>query len=360
MNRVFNFNPGPATLPLEVLKIVQEELLDYKGVGMSILEISHRSKDFEAVLEEAKTLLRKHLGLPDNYHILFVGGGASQQFAMIPMNFLAADQSADYLNTGTWSQKAISEAKLFGKVNIAASSEADKFTYIPSPDQIKLDPNAVYVHITSNNTIYGSQWQEFPDVGKTPLICDMSSDILSRRMDASKFAMIYAGAQKNLGPAGVTVLIIREDFAAKQKPGLTKILSYSTHIKENSLYNTPPSFAIYIVKLVLQWIDQIGGMPEVEKRNKAKKELIYAAIDNSGGFYKGSIRPDSRSGMNVTWRLGSEELEEKLVKEAKAAGLIGLKGHRSAGGIRASMYNAMPVAGVEKLVEFMADFKKKN
>lgn len=360
MNRVFNFNPGPATLPIDALKVAQEEFLDYKNTGMSILEISHRSKDFEAVLEDTKSLLKKLLGIPEKYHILFLGGGASQQFAMIPMNFLPADQSADYLNTGTWAQKAISEAKLFGKVNIAATSEPDKFTYIPGPDQIKLDPNAVYVHITSNNTIEGTQWQSYPNLGNAPLICDMSSDILSCIVDVSKFAMIYAGAQKNLGPAGVTILIMREDLAAKQKPGLPNIFSYSTHIKENSLYNTPPCFAIYMTKLTLQWIDQLGGLTEVERRNRQKKEMLYAAIDNSGGYYRGTVRPDSRSGMNATMRLGSEELEEKFVKEAKAAGMIGLKGHRSVGGIRVSMYNALPAAGIEKLVQFMADFKKKN
>lgn len=360
MNRVFNFSPGPATLPIEALEVAQKEFLDYKGLGMSVFEMSHRSKDYEAILEDTKTLLKKHLGIPDNYHILFLGGGASLQFAMIPMNFLSTEQTADYINTGAWSQKAISEAKLFGKVNVAGSSEDAQFTFIPSQNELKLNPDAVYVHMTSNNTIFGTQWPYWPDVHGKPLICDMSSDILARKIDVSKFALIYAGAQKNMGPAGVTVVIMNPDFAAKQKSGLTKILSYSTHIKENSLYNTPPAYNIYMIKLVLQWVDQIGGLAEVEKRNKTKKDMLYGAIDNSGGYYKGTVRPDSRSGMNATMRLGSEELEEKFVKEAKAAGMIGLKGHRSVGGIRVSMYNALPVAGIEKLVGFMADFKKKN
>lgn len=360
MNRVFNFNPGPATLPIEALEVAKNEFLDYKGLGMSVLEMSHRSKDYEAILEDTKTLLKKQLGIPDNYHILFLGGGASLQFAMVPMNFLASDQSADYINTGSWSQKAMAEAKLFGKVNVAGSSEDAKFTFIPSQNELKFSSEATYVHITSNNTIEGTQFQYWPDVHGKPLICDMSSDILSRRIDVSKFALIYAGAQKNIGPAGVTVIIMNPEFAVKQKSGLPKILSYATHIKENSLYNTPPAYSIYLIKLVLQWVEQIGGLAEIEKRNKQKKDMLYKAIGDSGGYYRCPVRSDSHSGMNAVMRLGSEELEEKFVKEAKAAGMIGLKGHRSVGGIRVSMYNALPVAGIEKLVAFMADFKKKN
>lgn len=360
MKRVYNFNPGPCALPLEALKTAQEEMLDYKGTGMSVLEMSHRSKDFEAILAEAKALLKKHLQLPDGYHILFLGGGASLQFAMLPMNFLSTGQTADYVVTGSWSQKAVSEAKLFGTVNIAASSSEANFSYVPAPDQIKFDPNAQYVHITTNNTIFGSEWSQLPDTGKVPLVVDMSSDILSRRMDVSKAAFIYAGAQKNLGPAGVTLVIIREDFAARQKPGLPKILSYSTFIKDDSLYNTPPVYPIYITMLTMRWIDSIGGMAEVEKRNNRKKELLYGAIDNSNGYYKGTVRADSRSAMNVTIRMSSEELEARLIAEAKTAGFIGLKGHRSVGGLRASMYNAVSVEAVEKLVEFMKDFQKKN
>ncbi len=360
MKRVYNFNPGPSALPLEALKTAQEEMLDYKGTGMSVLEMSHRSKDFEGILAEAKALIKKHLQLPDGYHILFLGGGASMQFAMLPMNFLSAGQTADYIVTGSWSQKAVSEAKLFGNVNIAFSSSESNFSYVPTPDQIKIDPNAQYVHITSNNTIFGSQWSYLPDTGKVPLVVDMSSDILSRRMDVSKTSFIYAGAQKNLGPAGVTLVIVKEDFAAKQKQGLPKILSYSTYIKEDSLYNTPPVYPIYITMLTMRWIDSIGGMVEIEKRNQRKRELIYGMIDGSGGYYKGTVRADSRSGMNVTIRMASEEIEAKFISEAKAAGFIGLKGHRSVGGLRASMYNAVSVEAVEKLVEFMKEFKKKN
>ncbi len=360
MKRVYNFNPGPSALPLEALKTAQEEMLDYKGTGMSVLEMSHRSKDFEAILAEAKALIKKHLQLPDGFQILFLGGGASMQFAMLPMNFLAQGQCADYIITGSWSQKAAAEAKLFGTVNTAASSSEANFSYIPTPDQIKFDPTAQYVHITTNNTIFGSQWSYLPDTGKVPLVLDMSSDILSRRVDVSKTSFIYAGAQKNLGPAGVTLVIIRDDLAAKQKQGLPKILSYSTYIKEDSLYNTPPVYPIYITMLTMRWIDSIGGMAEVEKRNSRKKELIYGAIDHSDGYYRGTVRPDSRSGMNVTIRMASEELEAKFIAEAKSAGFIGLKGHRSVGGLRASTYNAVPVEAVEKLVEFMKEFKKKN
>lgn len=360
MKRVYNFNPGPAALPIEALKTAQEEMLDYKGTGMSMLEISHRSKDFEAVLEECKNLIKKHLQIPDGYHIIFMGGGASLQFAMIPMNFLSQGQSADYVVTGSWAQKAASEAKLFGKVNVAVSSEEAQFTYIPKPDQIKLDPSAQYVHITSNNTIFGTQWSYFPDTGKLPLVVDMSSDIMSRRFDASKMAFIYAGAQKNLGPAGVTLLIIKDEFLQKQKSGLPKILSYTTYTKENSLYNTPPVYSIYITMLTMRWIDSIGGLAEVEKRNRKKYDLIYGLIDGSGGYYRGTVRADSRSWMNVTLRLKSEELENKFITDAKANGFIGLKGHRSVGGVRVSAYNAVPVEAIEKLCEFMKDFAKKN
>lgn len=360
MKRVYNFNPGPSALPIEALKTAQEEMLDYKGTGMSVLEMSHRSKDFEAILAETKALIKKHLGLPDGYHILFLGGGASLQFAMMPMNFLSASQSADYVVTGSWAQKAAAEAKLFGNVNVIFNCAEANFTYIPTADQLKIDSNAQYVHITTNNTIFGSQWSYLPETGKVPLVVDMSSDILSRPIDVSKMSFIYAGAQKNLGPAGVTLVIIKEDFASKQKSGLSKILSYSTYIKEDSLYNTPPVYPIYITMLTMRWIDSIGGMSEVVKRNDRKKALIYGAIDQSNGYYRGPVRPDSRSGMNVVIRMASEELEAKFIAEAKTAGFVGLKGHRSVGGLRASTYNAVPVEAVEKLVEFMKDFQKKN
>ncbi|MCC6963915.1 MAG: 3-phosphoserine/phosphohydroxythreonine transaminase [candidate division Zixibacteria bacterium] len=360
MKRVFNFNPGPAALPEEALKAAAAEMLDYKGTGMSVLEISHRSKDFEAILAETKSLIKKHLAISDNFHILFMGGGASLQFAMVPMNFLSQGQAADYVITGAWAQKAASEAKLFGTVNVAATSEPDKFTWVPKNDQIKLSPGAQYVHMTSNNTIFGTQLREYPDTGNVPLVVDMSSDIMSKRVDVSRMSFVYAGAQKNMGPAGVTVLLIRDDFLQKQKTGLPKILSYSTYAKEDSLYNTPPVFAIYMTMLTMRWIDSIGGLGEVEKRNKRKYDLLYGQIDGSNGYYRGTVRPDSRSWMNATLRLGSEELEDKFIKEAKAAGFVGLKGHRSVGGVRVSMYNAVSVEAIEKLVEFMKDFQKKN
>jgi len=357
MGRIYNFNPGPAVLPEEALKIAQAELLDYKGTGMSIMEISHRSKDFEAVITGAEEKLRKIFGIPDTYSVLFLQGGASLQFGMVPMNFLQGG-TADYINTGSWAKKAIKEAKLFGKVNIAASSEDKNFTYIP--DKFNFTPDAKYVHITSNETIGGIQWQKFPDTGNVPLIADMSSDILSRRIDVSKFALIYAGAQKNMGPAGVTVVIIRNDMIDKCPENITTMLSYKTHAAEKSLYNTPPCFAVYMVKLVMEWIEQMGGLSAIEERNNKKAKLLYDAIDNSNGYYRGTAEKKDRSKMNVTFRLASEALEEKFINESKKAGLVGLKGHRSVGGCRASLYNAMTIEGVQALVDFMEKFAKEN
>lgn len=357
MARKYNFNPGPAVLPEEVLKIAQAELLDYKGTGMSIMEISHRSKDFEAVITGAEQKIKSIFGVPDDYSVLFLQGGASLQFGMVPMNILQGG-TADYINTGSWAKKAIKEAKLFGNVNIAGSSEDKNFTYIP--DKFNFTPGAKYVHITSNETIGGIQWSKFPDTGNVPLVADMSSDIMSRRVDVSKFALIYAGAQKNLGPAGVTVVIIRNDLIEKCPDNLTTMLSYKTHAKEKSLYNTPSCFAVYIVKLVMEWIEQIGGLSVIEERNNKKAELLYEAIDNSSGYYRGTAEPKDRSKMNVTFRLPTEALEEKFVNEAKGAGLIGLKGHRSVGGCRASLYNAMTIEGVEALIDFMEKFAKAN
>lgn len=357
MARKYNFNPGPAVLPEEVLKIAQAELLDYKGTGMSIMEISHRSKDFEAVITGAEQKIRSVFGVSDNYSVLFLQGGASLQFGMVPMNFLQGG-SADYVNTGSWAKKAIKEAKLFGKVNIAASSEDKNFTYIPDKFNFMLD--AKYIHITSNETIGGIQWQSFPETGNIPLIADMSSDIMSRRIDVSKFALIYAGAQKNLGAAGVTVVIIRNDLVDKCPDNITTMLSYKTHVNEKSLYNTPPCFAVYIVKLFMEWIEQMGGLSVIEERNNKKAKLLYEAIDNSNSYYRGTADPKDRSKMNVTFRLPSEALEEKFVNEAKNAGLIGLKGHRSVGGCRASLYNAMTIEGVQALVDFMGKFAKNN
>ena len=354
----YNFYAGPAILPYEVLKKAQDELLDFNGIGLSVMEISHRSKDFDAVIKGAEEKIRKILGVPDNYYVLFLQGGASLQFGMIPMNLLKSkDQQADYVHTGEWAKKAIKEAKLFGKVNIVASSEDKNFSYIPK--NIKFSENAVYVHITSNETIGGIQFQTYPDSGNVPLVCDMSSDIFSRKINVSKFGLIYAGAQKNIGPSGVTLVIIRKDLVENSADGLTTMLSYKTHVKEPSLYNTPPCFGVYIIKLVMDWIEGLGGLSAIEARNEEKAKILYDFIDNSS-FYKSVVEKESRSKMNVVWRLNNEALEEKFIKEATAAGMIGLKGHRSVGGCRASLYNAMDVEGVKALVEFMKKFEMAN
>ena len=357
-NRVINFNAGPATLPLDVLKIVQQELLDYKGAGMSVMEISHRSKYYDQINDEAIAIFREVLGLDDSYHVLFMGGGASTQFALVPMNFLAKDKTAAYVDTGSWSSKAIKEAKLFGNVHLAGSSKETNFDHIPT--DIDFPDDAVYLHLTSNNTIFGTQFQSFPDAGNVPLVCDMSSDIASRVHDFTKFDLIYAGAQKNLGPAGATVVIINDKMLAKCADGNPTMFNYKTHADKKSLYNTPPVLSVYIVKLVMEWIKAQGGLAGVEKANIAKKERIYQLIDLNPDYFRGTVKPDSRSWMNITFRLPSEELEKKFIAEATEAGLSGLKGHRSVGGIRASIYNAMSKEGVDKLAQFMEDFKKAN
>ena len=360
MTRKFNFNPGPATLPLSVLEKVHGEFLDYQGKGMSIVEISHRSPEFDAILKKTKDNIREILELSENYEIIFIGGGASLQFAMIPMNFLAEDQSADYIDTGSWSQKAIKEAKLFGKVNIVASSENENFKHIPTA--LNLSSEARYLHITSNNTIFGTQWQSFPDSGQVPMLVDMSSDIFSRRFDAKKFAMIYAGAQKNAGPAGVTIVILRKDMldrVATRK--IPTMLKYKTHVDKDSTFNTPPVFAVYMVQLVTEWIKEMGGLGKIEEINRKKSALLYQTMDNMPEFYKTVVTdPQSRSHMNVTLRLPSEELEKKFIAEAASKNFHGLKGHRSVGGIRVSMYNALPMEGIEKLTEFMKEFAASN
>ncbi|MGQ9780520.1 MAG: 3-phosphoserine/phosphohydroxythreonine transaminase [Bacillota bacterium] len=358
--RVYNFNPGPATLPLPVLEEIQRDLLDFAGTGMSVLEVSHRSKEYEAVHLETEAMLKELLGLGEDYRVLFLGGGASLQFAMVPLNFLPAGATADYILTGSWSEKAYEEAARLGHVHIAASAKDTNYDRIPAPEEIKLSPNPAYVHITSNNTIYGTQWATLPSFGGIPLVADMSSDLLSRRFDATKFALIYAGAQKNLGPAGVTVVIIRRDMLEKVPQNLPVMLRYDIHAKNNSLYNTPPAFAVYTMMLVLRWVKAQGGLEAIEARNREKAALVYAAIDESGGFYRGHARPEARSMMNVTFRLPNEELEKAFLAEAKAAGLVGLKGHRSVGGMRASIYNAMPVEGCRLLSEFMRDFARRN
>ncbi len=357
--RVINFNPGPAALPLPVLEEIQDELLNYKGCGMSILEISHRSDTFTSIIEDAENRLRRLMGLNDDYTVLFLQGGASFQFAMIPMNFLSGDRFADYVNTGTWSTKAIKEARIQGKkINVVASSEDKDFTYIPR--NIKFTEGATYVHITSNNTIKGTQWAEFPDTGSIPIVSDMSSDILSRKVPVEKFGLIYAGAQKNLGPAGVTLVIIRKDLLEPSEENLPTMLKYKTFAEKKSLFNTPPCFAIYVVQLVLKWLEEtIGGVEKIEEINKQKAKILYEVIDSSD-FYRGTAEPGSRSMMNVTFRLPTPELEAQFIEEAAANGLAGLKGHRSVGGCRASIYNATSLSAVQTLVDFMDSFAKKH
>ncbi|MHC5036796.1 MAG: 3-phosphoserine/phosphohydroxythreonine transaminase [Planctomycetota bacterium] len=361
MERKYNFNPGPSTLPVEALERMSEVLVDYKNLGYGILETSHRHPAYEEVNDGAMALLREQMEIPADYEILFVGGGASTQFFHVPMNFLSQGKVASYINTGTWSKKAIKEAKLFGEVAIAATTEEENFTRIPRPEEIKIDPASVYVHITSNNTIFGTQWATFPDTGAIPMICDMSSDILSRKIDVSKFGLIYAGAQKNLGPSGVTIVIIRKDLVEACPDTVPTMVNYRTHAGKKSLFNTPPTFGVYLVKEVLEWVKAKGGAAAVEAENEAKAKLLYGFWDENPDFFRGTVKDkESRSRMNATVRLPSEELEKKFIAEADPAGFIGLKGHRSVGGIRVSMYNAMPLAGIEKLVAFMRDFASSN
>ncbi|MBO7745260.1 3-phosphoserine/phosphohydroxythreonine transaminase [Paenibacillus sp. MWE-103] len=359
-NRAYNFNAGPAALPLEVLQQAQQEFIDYAGTGMSIMEMSHRSSVFEGVNDGAQALLRELFGIPSQYKVLFLQGGASTQFAMIPMNLLTPGKSAAFVHTGSWAEKAYKEAKLIGETAIAATSEADKFNRIPALSDIRLPDNAAYLHITSNETIEGTQFAAYPDTGDVTLIGDMSSDILSRPVDVGKFGMIYAGAQKNLGPSGVTIVIVREDLVESSPKSLPTMLRYDTHVKNNSLYNTPPSFSVYLVGLMLQWIKDKGGVAAMEQFNRDKTKLIYDAIDQSGGYYRGFADTASRSLMNITFRLGSEALEKQFVKESEQHGFVGLKGHRSVGGLRASTYNAVPFESCKALAEFMGDFAKRN
>jgi phosphoserine aminotransferase len=358
--RIHNFNPGPAVLPLEVLQQAQAEMLDYKGTGMSVMEISHRSKEFEAIIADAQADLRDLLGIPADYKILFLQGGASLQFAMLPMNFRQASASADYIVTGTWSKKALKESQKLGTAKAAANLEADNFNRLPSQSELKLDPQAAYLHFTSNETIHGVEYftEPVPPEG-VPLICDASSDFISRPIDVSKYAMLYAGAQKNAGPAGVVVVIIRSDMLERVPANLPNLLDYKALSEENSLLNTPPCWSIYIVGLVLKWAKGFGGLEGIAKRNQSKAGLVYKAIDESGGFYKG-LAKSNRSVMNVPFRLPNEQLEEQFAGEAKKREMIGLKGHRSVGGIRASLYNALPVESAQELVKFMKEFQQKN
>ncbi len=357
--RIHNFNPGPAALPLPVLEEIQSAFLNFSGSGMSITEVSHRSKWFDAVIEDAIARTRRLLGIDQRFKVLFLQGGASMQFAMAPMNFAATGQTVDYVNTGTWSTKAIKEAEMQGKtVNVAASSEDRNFAYIPR--ELDLTPGAAYVHITSNNTIKGTQWGAFPDTAGVPLIADMSSDIMSRPLDAAPFGLIYAGAQKNIGPSGVCMAIVREDLLTRIPSGIPTMLNYNTYAQKNSMYNTPPCFAIYVVQLVLKWLEEtVGGLEKMDALNRRKAGLIYDLLDQSE-FYRGTADADSRSRMNVTFRLPSEDLEQRFVAQALENGMGGLKGHRSVGGCRASIYNASELAAVEALVDFMRNFEQQN
>ncbi|MBD3258108.1 3-phosphoserine/phosphohydroxythreonine transaminase [candidate division GN15 bacterium] len=359
-NRVVNFNAGPAALPLAVLEKIGGELLDYKGTGISIMESSHRSPEYDEINEAAIALTRELMGLDDKFHVLFVGGGASTQFALLPMNFLPSDKCGAYVDTGSWSSKAIKECEIQGRMHLAAGSKEEAYRRIPKQEEIDIPSDAAYLHITTNNTIKGTQWHYIPDTKGVPLVADMSSDILSRRIDYNKFAMMYAGAQKNLGPSGATMVIIRDDFLQTAKDGLPTMFDYRTHANKKSLYNTPPAFGVYVIKLVLDWIKDQGGLAAVEKVNDDKQKLLYGVFDKLPEYYKGTADADSRSWMNVTFRLPNEDLEKKFVADAKAAGMIGLKGHRSVGGCRASIYNATDLEGCRTLAKFMEEFAKNN
>ena len=359
MKRVYNFSAGPAVLPEEVLREAAEEMLDYNGTGMSVMEMSHRSKAFEEIIQNAEKDLRELMNIPDNYKVLFLQGGASQQFAMVPMN-LMKNKVADYIVTGQWAKKAAAEAKLYGKVNIIASSADKTFSYIPDLKDIKISEDADYVYICHNNTIYGPKYNELPEVGDKILVADMSSDILSEPVDVTKYGLIFAGAQKNIGPAGVVIVIIREDLITDEVlPGTPTMLKYKTHADNGSLYNTPPAYGIYICGKVFKWIKQKGGLEVMKKLNEEKAAILYDYLDSSS-LFKGTVVKEDRSLMNVPFVTGSEELDAKFVKEAKAAGFENIKGHRTVGGMRASIYNAMPIEGVKALVEFMKKFEAEN
>ncbi len=358
MERVYNFSAGPSQLPLSVLEEAQRDLVNYKGTGMSVMEMSHRSKDYEGIIYGAEALIRELMNIPDDYEVLFLQGGASTQFAMVPLN-LFKNKKADYVVTGQWAKKASQEAGKFGSVNIVASSADKTFSYIPKLDKATFTPDADYFHITHNNTIYGTKWNTLPEVGNVPLVADISSDIMSETLDVTKFGLLYAGAQKNVGPAGLTIAIIRKDLIGDTMDICPTMLSYKTHAEGRSMYNTPPCFAIYISKLVFEWVKNMGGVAELEKLNRAKAAALYDFLDNSSMF-KGTVTPEDRSLMNVPFITGNEDLDKKFVAEAKEAGFVNLKGHRTVGGMRASIYNAMPIEGVNALVDFMAKFEKNN
>jgi phosphoserine aminotransferase len=358
MARIYNFSAGPAVLPEEVLERAREALLDFEGTGIGILEHSHRGRAFSGVIERAEALCRKLAGISDEYAVLFLQGGASLQFSMLPMNLLPAGGTADYVNTGSWSKKAIKEAKRHGAVHVAGSSEEQNFSHIPEPGALRWSDSPAYAHFTSNNTIFGTQWRAEPEVpAGVPLCCDASSDIFSRPLDVSRYGVVYAGAQKNLGPSGLTLVVIRKDLAERAPDSLPTMLQYRTHIESGSLYNTPPTFGIFVLSEVLAWIDRGGGLAAMEERNRAKAALLYDHLDRSD-FFRTTAREDSRSLMNVCFRAPTEELEKKFIALAEESGLSGLKGHRSVGGMRASIYNAFPAAGVERLVELMREFER--
>jgi phosphoserine aminotransferase len=360
MARVFNFSAGPAVLPEEVLEQARDEMLDWHGSGTSVMEMSHRGKEFVSIAEQAEADLRELMNIPSNYKVLFLQGGASAQFAMVPMNLLRGKASADYLHTGEWSKKAIGEARKFAKVNLAGSSESTKFTSVPLQSELKLDPNAAYVHYVANETIGGVEFPYVPETGGVPLVADMSSTILSRPVDVTRFGLIYAGAQKNIGPSGLTVAIVREDLIGQTVAGTPSMFDYKIHADNGSMYNTPPTYAWYIAGLVFAMLKRKGGLKGMAEVNERKARKLYAYIDSSGGFYKNPVAVSCRSWMNVPFTLKSDTLDEPFLKGAKAAGLVQLKGHRSVGGMRASIYNAMPEAGIDALIAYMQDFAKKN
>ncbi len=359
MARVFNFNAGPAGLPLAALERAQGEFIDFEGTGMSILEHSHRGKAYDAVHNQAIALLRELLDVPEDYHVLFLQGGASQQFAVIPMNLLADGKSADYIVTGAWGKKAFAEAQIVGKARLAGSTAEDKFVRLPAQSELDLDPNAAYLHFTSNETIHGVQYDTFPE-SSAPLVCDMSSDFLWRKIDVRKFGLIYAGAQKNIGPSGVVCVIVRKDLVEASRKDIPKIFQYRTHAEANSLANTSPTFAIYMVRNVLQLLKDKGGLDQIEKTNREKARLVYAFLDGHSDYFKAPVRAENRSVMNIVFRLPTPELEAKLVADAAAAGFVGLKGHRSVGGIRISAYNAVTLEAIQKLLAYLDDFAAKN
>ncbi len=360
MKRKYNFYAGPSTLPLPVLEQLQEEIVDYHGEGLSMIETSHRSSIYDTIHNETEEMMRELLGIPGDFHVLFLGGGATLQFAMVPMNLLGGDTPCDFVVSGAWAKKALDDAEKVGKVNVIFDGKDSSYTTLPQVRDVEPGSASSYVHITSNETIGGVQWKEFPKTGRVPLVADMSSDILSRPLPVSDFGIIYAGAQKNMGPAGVTVVIIRKDVADASSDGLPAYLSYKTHAAKKSLYNTPPVFSIYAVNLVLKWLKNSGGVEAIEKLNQKKAGAVYGSMKKSGGFYTCPVDPSVRSHMNIVFRLPSEDLEKKFIKEAAQEDMLGLKGHRSVGGLRASVYNAMPLDGARVLADFMDTFAEKN